>query len=419
MRISYRFIKLQYYFDLLIEHCIFAVAFFLPLSAITADVFFVTGVAAWVLKMVVTRKFGIKRTPFDELILMFVIFSALSVWSSPDRGFSFYNYYHLIGRYILIYYLVVNNIHSTDQVKRIVWAILGSAFIVALYGFYQYLFSASVITEWVDYEQFPDLKFRVFSTMQNPNLLAGFLVTIMAIAAGLGCKETALSCRIAVFSLIAIFGACLVLTYSRGAWLSVLAVIAAFGVLYNRKIFWLLLLLPVMGLFAHDVLIERLMSILNPTDTSSTLRIALWESTVAMIMDKPLFGIGWGAYWMVYPEYDFFINDASTKIVHAHNMYLNIAAEIGIPGLMVFIGIIYSHLKTAARMIDYSIDRFTSGLMLGITAALIGLAVNGLTDYIMFNIQMSMLFWMLNAVITVVWCKNYGYGTPSGFFKKM
>ncbi|MGI6092088.1 MAG: polymerase [Veillonellaceae bacterium] len=419
MRISYRLIKLQYYFDLIIEHCIIAVAFFLPLSAITADVFFVAGLTAWALKMIATRKFSLKRTPFDELILMFIIFSALSIGSSPDRGFSFYNYYNLMGRYILIYYLVVNNIQSTDQVKRIVWAILGSAFIVALYGFYQYLFSDRMITEWVDYEQFPDLKFRVFSTMQNPNLLAGFLVTIMAIAAGLGCKETTLNCRSAAFSLVAILAVCLVLTYSRGAWLSVLALIAAFGVLYNRKIFWLLLLLPLLGLFGHDVLLERLMSIFNPTDTSSTLRIALWESTVAMIMDKPFFGIGWGAYWMVYPEYDFFINDSSTKIVHAHNMYLNIAAEIGIPGLMVFLGIIYSHLKTAVNLISYSANRFTAGLMLGIAAALIALAVNGLTDYILFNIQMSMLFWLLNAIITVLWGESCRYGTTSRFLKKM
>jgi putative inorganic carbon (HCO3(-)) transporter len=47
-------------------------------------------------------------------------------------------------------------------------------------------------------------------------------------------------------------------------------------------------------------------SIWNPTDTSATLRIALWESTLAMIVDKPLFGIGWGSYWLVYPEYRLF-----------------------------------------------------------------------------------------------------------------
>ncbi|MDD4602172.1 MAG: O-antigen ligase family protein, partial [Negativicutes bacterium] len=281
MKISYKLIKLQYFLEFITEHCIFAVAFFLPLSLITADAFFLTALAAWVARMVLKRNFQLRRTPFDELILLFVLFSAASVWGSPDRSFSFYNYYQLMGRYILLYYLVVNHIHSTDQIRKISLVLLGSALVVALYGFYQYAFSTAMSAEWVDYEQFPDLKFRVFSTLENPNLLGGFLVTMMALAAGFGCKATSVNGRIMFFGLVTIFGLCLVLTYSRGAWLSALAVIVAFGALYNRKIFWSFLLLPVVGLFGHDMVLERLMSILNPTDTSSTLRLALWESTLA------------------------------------------------------------------------------------------------------------------------------------------
>lgn len=391
----------------------------MPLSLMVADAFFIAGLLAWGVKMLLTRNFSMKRTPFDAIILLFVILSATSIWSSPDRGFSFYNYYHLMGRYILTYYLVVNNINSLCQVKRVFWVLLGSAALVALYGFYQYLFSTSMSAEWVDYEQFPELKFRVFSTLENPNLLGGFLVTKMAIAAGLGCKEKNWWGKGALFGLVLMFGVCLMLTYSRGAWLSVLAVIVVFGFIYSRKIFWLLLLLPLLGIFAHDVLIERLMSIFNPTDTSSTLRIALWESTIAMIMDNPLFGIGWGAYWMVYPQYDFFINDASTKIVHAHNLYLNMAAEIGLPGLVVFLIIFYAHIKVAVRLFKCIDNNHLEGLLLGTVAALIGLAVNGLTDYIMFNIQMSVLFWFLIALIAVIWYETYRRQVTASYFKKM
>lgn len=417
MRISYKLIKMQYFLEFFIEHCIFAVAFFLPLSLFTADAFFIAALTMWLSKMVLSRNFYLKRTPFDELILMFVLFSAASIWNSPDRGFSFYNYYHLMGRYILIYYLVVNNIHSTSQIKKLGLIIVGSALAVTIFGFYQYLFSSGMSAEWVDYEQFPDLKFRVFSTLENPNLLAGFLVTMMSIAAGLGCRADMLRRRAMFLGVAAIMGVCLVLTYSRGAWLSVLAVVAVFGVLYNRKILWLILLLPLLSLFSHDVLLERLMSIMNPTDTSSTLRLALWESTVAMIADHPIFGIGWGAYWMVYPNYDFFINNASTRIVHAHNMYLNIAAEIGIPGLLAFLAITYGHIKTAAKLMNSLADKYTSGLLMGIAAGLVGLMINGLTDYIMFNIQMSMLFWMLNAIIAVLWYENCRYRTTTGGLK--
>ena len=313
-----------------------------------------------------------------------------------------------MGRYVLIYYLVVNNINSTIQIKKIIWAMLTSAAVVTFYGFYQYLFGVNIsVNEWVDGQQFPDLKLRVFSTLENPNLLAGFLVTMMSIGAGMGYKAATMKGRVMLFGLVTMFGVCLILTYSRGAWLSLLAVIGVYGMLCNRKIFWLLILLPVAMLCGHDAILERIMSIVNPTDTSSTLRIALWESTTAMIMDKPLLGIGWGAYWLVYPEYDFFLNNANVKIFHAHNMYLNIAAEIGIPGLITFLSIMYGHVRLALSVLRDSFESCSAGLMLGIIAAIGGIIINGLTDYVMFNIQLSMLYWLLNGLIVIVWQQSH------------
>lgn len=415
----YRTTQTQYFLEYLIEHCILAVTFFLPLSLKISSGFLGLGALLWLGKMIVMRKMDFKATPFDIGIALLIVLSASSIWASPDREFSFYNYYNLMGRYILIYYLAVNNIRSSNQVKRIVWAMLASAAVVSLYGFYQYFFGATVSAiEWVDGEQFPDLKMRVFSTLENPNLLAGFLVTMMAIASGMGYKSDTMKSKMLFFTLVTLFGGCLVLTYSRGAWISLLAIIGMYGVLCNRKIFWLLLLLPVITFFAHDALLERLMSIMNPTDTSSTLRLALWESTIAMIMDKPFLGIGWGAYWMVYPDYDFFINNANTKIFHAHNMYLNIAAEIGIPGLITFLSMIYGHMRLALSSIGGSAQHWSSGVMLGIVGAICGLIVNGFTDYVLFNIQLSMLFWLLNALIVVVWQLNHQRQDQKHFLRK-
>jgi len=408
VNISYKTTQTQYYLDYLIEHCILAVTFFLPLSLNACSGFLGLGAILWLVKMIMKGKLDFKSTPFDVGIALLVLLSAASIWASPDREFSFYNYYNLMGRYVLIYYLVVNNINSTLQIKKIIWVMLTSAAVVTFYGFYQYLFGVNIsLNEWVDGQQFPDLKLRVFSTLENPNLLAGFLVTMMSIGAGMGYKAATMRGRVILFGLVTMFGVCLILTYSRGAWLSLLAVIGVYGMLCNRKIFWLLIFLPVAMLCGHDAILERIMSIVNPTDTSSTLRIALWESTIAMIMDKPLLGIGWGAYWLVYPEYDFFLNNANVKIFHAHNMYLNIAAEIGIPGLITFLSIMYGHVRLALSVLRGSFESWSSGLMLGIIAAIGGIIINGLTDYVMFNIQLSMLYWLLNGLIVIAWQQSH------------
>ena len=102
----------QYRLDYFIEYCILAVAFFLPMSLDTATLFLGIGTVLWTVKMVVARKVLLKRTPFDKIIALLVILSAASIAVSPDRGFSFYNYYHHMGRYIVLYYLVVNNLNS-------------------------------------------------------------------------------------------------------------------------------------------------------------------------------------------------------------------------------------------------------------------------------------------------------------------
>lgn len=411
MYIAYSFnSQTQYRLDYLIEHCILAVAFFLPMSLDVSTLFLGVGTVLWTVKMTAAKQLLLKRTPFDELIALLVILSAASIAVSPDRGFSFYNYYHLMGRYILLYYLVINNINSLPQVQRLVWSVMVSALLVACYGFYQYVHGVDISNfQWVDGEQFPDLKVRIFSTLQNPNLLAGFLVVVMSLAVGQGLYDERIADKILMFMLVTVLGICLVLTYSRGAWLSIVVVAAICGRFYNRKVLWLFVIIPVVAFFCHDAVMERIMSIFNPTDTSSTLRIALWESTIAMILDNPLFGIGWGAYWLVYPEYDFFLNNPAARIVHAHNMYLHIAAEIGIPGLLVFLAVIYGHTKKAIDILRQTNNRWVAGLMLGIMSAVLGLAVNGFTDYIMFNVQLSMLFWLLNAVIIAVWQGNCRY----------
>lgn len=407
MNISIINVKQKYSLDFFIEHCVLAVVFFLPLSFFLTNVFLGAGLSLWFAKMAADKRVYFKRTPFDWVVLGLVILSAASIWNSPDKGISFYNYQYLMGRYILIYYLVINNIYSRQQLKRVVTALLASAFTVTLYGFYQYFFDVKMLTrEWVDDEQFPGLKLRVFSTLQNPNLLAGYLVTMMSIAGGFCCKARDKKSRLLWFGLILTFGICLVLTYSRGAWISILAVIAVYGVLHNRKVFLLLGVLPLVLLFNHDLVLERLLSIVNPTDTSAGLRWALWESTIAMISDHPLMGIGWGAYRLVYPEYDFYVNNASTIIFHAHNMYLQIAAEIGIPGLLAFLYIMYGHAYKALHLLKNHGIPWIEGLMLGLFAATVALTVSGFTDYILFNIQLSMLFWLLNAFIVVVWLQK-------------
>ena len=129
--------------------------------------------------------------------------------------------------------------------------------------------------------------------------------------------------------------------------------------------------------------------------------MALWESTWGMISDHPLTGVGWGAYQFVYPQYDFFIQNPDTIIFHAHNLYLNIAAELGLPGIAFFLLALATHLAIAFQVLHRTKSVERRGIMMGLIAIIIGVLVNGMTDYALFNIEISMIFWLFAALICV------------------
>lgn len=388
--------------DRLVFYAILSVGFFLALSPFMATASLLVGIVLYVVKFKVTGQ-SFRRTPFDLPIAAFVLISGLSVLVSPDPAFSFYNYYNLVGRYVLLYILLVQNITTFHQMKSLLCALGGSALLVVLYGFYQYIFGIDISTmKWVDGAAFPELKTRVFSTWENPNILAGYLDVVMAIVFGLFCTLDGKRTKWLLGGFFCLVAICLAMTYARGACLSIAIVIAGYGLLKDRRILLACILIAAIILTVDSALADRLLSIFNQMDTSSEMRLALWESTLAMVMDHPLLGIGWGAYWMVYPNYDFYINDAAVKIVHAHNMYLNFAAETGVFGFFSFMVFFFGTLWRALSFGKRREASLLNGLMLGIGLAVLSIALNGLTDYVLFNIESSMLFWLLAAIVVLI-----------------
>nr|WP_239478501.1 O-antigen ligase family protein [Megamonas hypermegale] len=408
-----------------------ALLFMLPFSYEISSLLLVVGWLVYIYKSV-KGFFEWERTPFDFPIAIFVVISFLSIFVSPDPAFSFYNCYNLVGRYVLTYYLVVQSLNIKDvkqvkvssdtdkhvvrvalleQVKTLLYVMCFSLAIVIVYGFLQAFFGIGLTSEeamvWTDNAIFPGLKTRVFSTWQNPNLLGGYLDFMLGMLMGIFVVVKNRNLRIAIGILFCITAFCLTLTYARGACLSIAVVMAVYGALYNRKILVALIVLAVILLVSDAALVERLTSVFSKLDTSSEMRLAFWESTIAMILDHPLLGIGWGAYFMVYPSYDYYMQGDFIKIVHAHNMYLNFMAEIGLFGfvsyMVYFFGIIYKAFKTQIS----DIEPLNKGVMLGIGLGMSALALNGLTDYVMFNTELSMLVWLFSGVAVILGKKVY------------
>lgn len=383
-------------------------AFFIGLCPVIAEIALIIGFVAFLYRWKVDENFHYHRTRFFWPITVFTACGLLSVSVSPDPGFSFYNFYNLVGVYLMTYIMVTQNITNGEEVRKLLKTLGTSAAIVVAYGFFQIIFGIDTADmKWVDGEAFPELKKRIFSTWENPNILAAYLDIVLCVLLGLFAKmdftgrwaKQKMRYFVIAMLLVAI---CLAMTYARGACLTIGIIMAGYGIMKDWRILAGLAVV-VAGVLALDpVLMERLTTMFTVVDTSSEMRIAMWESTVQMIMDHPLLGIGWGAYWMVYPIYDTYIVDGSVMLVHAHNIYLNYVAEIGIiGGAAYFVWFFGTMLRAlfSSKILDNNV---TTGIRLGLGLALISVALNGVTDDVLFNIPSSMLLWMMCGILTVI-----------------
>ena len=342
-------------------YAIIVESFFLALAPQVASAAVMFGVIAWFLRKQIDTRYKMLSLPFDVPVALYLLIGAVSVLLSSARSFELiYNYCTMVGTFGLTYLIVGQTIRTPAQVKQVAEALGASAIIVVLWGFFQFLFGVDAADiKWTDPEAFPELRKRVFSTLENPNVLAGYLDVFICLALGLLAKVGNRSQKMILLVAIIMFVACLVMTYSRGAFLTLVVVLAVYGVLQDWRIVAFLAI--VTGLIAYNdsMFLNRIMSSFNMGDSSEGVRVGIWVSTSAMIADHPFAGIGWGAYQYVYPQYNYYVADPDIVIYHAHNLYLNCAAEVGILGALAFFWYFFGTMFTTLAL--DSNERYVKG----------------------------------------------------------
>ncbi len=380
------------------KQCYYALcaeAFLISISPNLAIIALIIGVILWIRRWICDPDFHFRRLPYDVPIFIFILFGAASIAVSPNPAFSVYNYRVLVGSYAFTYFLAGQTLRTEEQLRGVLKAMAWSAVLAVIYGFYQFSFGIDIADmKWVDAEAFPELKKRVFSTWENPNIFAGYLGEAIAMTFAFFIRSDNEKQRWRFGGFILALALCLVMTYARGACFAVMLTLAGYGIVKDRRVLLGCVVLGGGVLLVDPMLAERLFSVFTKIDTSSEMRLAIWESSAAMILDHPILGIGWGAYRLVYPEYDFYINDPSVIIYHAHNMYLNYAAEIGVIGAAAFFWFFFGTMFTAFFAAGKEESPFVQRFELGAGLALVSVALGGLTDDVVFNIPTSMLLWM-------------------------
>jgi O-antigen ligase len=303
----------------------------------------------------------------------------------------------LFGIYMAFYLMCLAELKDKRKIYVLTVIFLVSVALEACFGLYQnFITRPPVDPSWIDSVAFPNITVRVFGTLDNPNILAQYLVPGIVLGLALALWKGRLSTRVLFLGLAGVAGASLVYTWTRMGWLSLAVAIAVFLLFYN----WRLLLLAATGaavatVLRPDLLSSRLTSILNLSqDSSMFYRIQIWQVAAHMIRDFWFSGVGPGsaAFQLIYNKY---YAVYGMRAYHAHNLYIELLVEYGVFGTLIFLWLLCSYIGYALKRIVRQPRGFA--WMAGV-AAMAGMAsylFMGLTEDCWFNFKLVFLFWFL------------------------
>ena len=310
--------------------------------------------------------------------------------------------------YIITYYLILNWLKEKNQIKLVLTTLTISAAVVSLLGLCLYLSRSNFI--W----SYPLLQLtveagRMTGTFSNPNFYATYLVLFLPLIVASGFIFSSAIRRLGIVILSLLMTINLVLSGSRTAWLSLVVTLSIFLFLalssYPKRKIKILILSLYLGVVVITFI--SLIFLLQPSrvfsffrlsqDTSLASRLRIWGATLRIIRDHPWTGTGPGTFQRVMPLY--LPESPRDWHSHAHNLYLHLGGEMGLPGAILFIWFFITAFRQI-RQIYLSVQNPESRLLIiGGIAGLGGFFMHTITEVLINNAQLGIMFWIMLAII--------------------
>jgi O-antigen ligase len=378
----------------------------------------------WGIRVVVEGQLSF---PFNPLILpllgliVIALIQILPLTSASGRSTLSYDRYATTQAaiktfaFLLFFLLFVSHVNTDERRLLVINILLGLAFVIALIGIGQSYIGKTL---W---------QRGTFGPFVNRNHFAGFLEMGLGLAGGLLAGRSIRKERVAIYvTVIIALLAGLIVSASRGGMISFLA-----GAVFLAIIAWpqksdaetgrqrsllrmvavgvlfVVMLVSVMLLAGSDELFENFAAISQETGTQQQTSVPegdlfrrhdLWKATIRMIKDHPLPGVGLGAYPLAYTRYD--PSSGLQRVEQAHNDYLQITADAGIPGGLLAILFLF-FLFTRGLRAAQTRDRRRRAMIIGALIGCFSIAVHSFVD---FNLQVTanaQIFLALAAIATL------------------
>jgi O-antigen ligase len=367
--------------------------------------------AAWLAVAARDRANPFPRTVWTRYVFLFLAAIALSITQASDPKASAPEILKWLEMAV-VYCAAAQFIRDRSTLRWIVFALVAAGVSQAVLGYGQFLLQLGPAA-FGAHRPF----FRSYGTFDQPNPYAGFLNMTLPMAISLSLLGVRTwERRLAAISALVIATA-LLASQSRGGLLAGLvasAVVLGLSTRFAREALkFALVVVPLAALAtAYSLLpssqVDRVLSAVGlgnvsfgdvtNANFSAVERAAHWLAGVRMFASHPVLGVGIGNYPDAYPRYH--PRGWYASLGHAHNYYINIAAEAGVVGLLAYTLLIGTALWYAFAAVRRISGRFYTAVLLGVLGALSATAFHNLFD-VLYVHGMAALTGLLVALVPV------------------
>jgi putative inorganic carbon (HCO3(-)) transporter len=357
-------------------------------------------------------------TPVNRWLLVLLVMTGVSLWATYDVLVSLGKVAGVVlGAFV--FWAITRWTTSERRLAAVTGAFLLAGGVLAVLGL--------LGTQW--YGKFPVLAsiierlpraIRGVSGAEegfHPNAVAGCLVLFIPLQIALssragrawlpGTASTELRFVLTAVQalLLALTMGTLLLTQSRGAWAGMAVALLAFLTWHSRLTRWLAVtIVAALAVIAiaqgPDRFVDLTISRSGPEMARNVSgRVELWSRAIAAIRDFPFTGMGMNVFRKVMPTlYPTFQATPGFDVAHAHNHLLQAALDLGIPGLIAYLGIWFTVAAVLVRVYRRSTAPAARILAGGIGAGLVAHFMFSMTDVIPLGAKVGVLFWVTLAL---------------------
>lgn len=352
--------------------------------------------AAWTLKKFREHTWGEAVNPLNLRLLLFFLALLVSARSEGDSMVTLQTL--LLWTEYAAVFIVAGDLSGDKSFRNgILVAMVVGGFLSAAGGIWDFATYLAAHRGWF---------YRARFSFYSPNLLGDHLLLALPLALIGTARPGGKSAKILWGAAFLLPVVTLALTFSRGCWVGFLAGLLLLTVLRrgHRKLLWLILsafaaLLLGAALFLPEEAYRRIGFVAVTPDLFARIRLAVWASSLRMLKDYPVFGIGLGRFALVYPAYALPGPGSHYLFIpHAHQLFLQFAVECGLLGLAALVWLLVGIIRSgwrASTLLELRADR---ELAAGVLAALVGLLVHGFFDYTLWYPKVGFPFWMVAGI---------------------